>query len=372
MAEVGDVVDRFGLHALSFSTAVLRAAGTVRPALTSRTIRLSTNGSFRPIHEPDACGPQGPDDRRGKAMRIDYLGLEAFLSIAERGSFQRAAAHLNLSQTAISHRMRKLEEDLGLKLLARTTREVTLTRAGIEFLPKAKKALVELEQSLDELKQQGAKRRERLDIACLPVFAVNYLPPILRKFYELQPRVQVRIFETPSAAIAELVQSGEVEFGLSGLQTNRWDLETETMSSSPMALACPARHALAKKRVLGWSELRGLPLIRVSSKTAIRSMIDDAAGSARVDLSWQYEVEHVETAVNLVEVGLGYTIVPSVDVALHHGRGVAAVPLRGPKVACTYGLVSRRGIPLSPPAATLRGFMLDEMRGKSLRHAFNA
>jgi DNA-binding transcriptional LysR family regulator len=74
---------------------------------------------------------------------------EAFLSIAERGSFQRAAAHLNLSQTAISHRMRKLEEELGLKLFARTMREVTLTRAGIDFLPKAQGALAELEQSFD-------------------------------------------------------------------------------------------------------------------------------------------------------------------------------------------------------------------------------
>ena len=72
-------------------------------------------------------------------MRIDFLGLEAFLSIAERGSFQRAAAHLNLSQAAISHRTCKLEEELGLKLFARTTREVTLTRAGIDFLPNVRK-----------------------------------------------------------------------------------------------------------------------------------------------------------------------------------------------------------------------------------------
>jgi DNA-binding transcriptional LysR family regulator len=305
-------------------------------------------------------------------MRIDYLGLEAFLSIAERGSFQRAAAHLNLSQTAISHRMRKLEEELGLKLFARTTRELTLTRAGIDFLPKAQKAVIELEQSFDDLKQQGAKRRERLDVACLPVFAVNYLPPILRKFHEQHPRVQVRIFETPSAAIAELVQSGEVEFGLSGLQTNRWDIETETISASPMALACPSRHALAKKKSLGWTDLRGLPLIRVSAKTAIRPMIDDALNAARVALNWQYEVQHVETAVNLVEVGLGFAVVPAIDVALHSGRGVVAVPLRGPKVSCTYGLVTRRGIPLSPPAARLRDFIVDEMKAKNARHAPNA
>jgi DNA-binding transcriptional LysR family regulator len=302
-------------------------------------------------------------------MRIDFLGLEAFLSIAERGSFQRAAAHLNLSQTAISHRMRKLEDDLGLKLFARTTREVTLTRAGIDFLPKAQKALAELEQSFDELKQQGAKRRERLDIACLPVFAVNYLPPILSRFHKLQPRVQVRVFETPSAAIAELVQSGEVEFGLSVVKTNRWDLEVETISASPLALTCPSRHALAKKRSIGWAQLRGLPLIRVGPKTAIRPMIDDALSAARITLSWQYEVEHVETAVNLVEAGLGFAIVPSIDVALHRGRGLAAVPLRAPRLSCTYGLVTRRGIPLSPPAAKLRGFLVDDMKAKLGLHA---
>jgi DNA-binding transcriptional LysR family regulator len=298
-------------------------------------------------------------------MRIDFLGLEAFVAIAERGSFQRAATRLNLSQTAISHRMRKLEDELGLKLFARTTREVTLTRAGIDFLPKAQRAVAELEQSFDELKQQGAKRRERLDIACLPAFAVNYLPPILRKFHKLHPSVQVRIFETPSAAVAELVQSGEVEFGFSVVQTNRWDLDVEAISASPLALTCPSRHALARKRSIGWAELRTLPLIRVGAKTAIRPMIDDALSAARVTLNWQYEVQHVETAVNLVEVGLGYAIVPSIDVALHHGRGLAAVPLRSPRLSCTYGLVTRRGTPLSPPAASLRSLLIDELKTKT-------
>jgi DNA-binding transcriptional LysR family regulator len=305
-------------------------------------------------------------------MRIDFLGLQAFLSIAERGSFQRAAAHLNLSQTAISHRMRKIEDELGLKLFARTTREVTLTRAGIEFLPKAQAALAELEQSFDELKQQGAKRRERLDIACLPVFAVSYLPAILNRFHKFQPAMQVRVFEAPSAAIAELVQSGEVEFGLSVVQTNRWDLETEAIASSPLALACPSRHPLAKKRSIGWGQLRNLPLIRVGSKTAIRPMIDDAMNAARVTLSWQYEVQHVETAVSMAEAGLSFAIVPAVDVALHRGRGLVAVPLRGPTLACTYGLVSRRGIPLSPPASQLRGLLIDEMKAKGGLHEPNA
>jgi DNA-binding transcriptional LysR family regulator len=295
-------------------------------------------------------------------MRIDFLGLQAFLSIAERGSFQRAAAHLNLSQTAISHRMRKLEDELGLKLFARTTREVTLTRAGIDFLPKAQKAIAELEQSFDELKQQGAKRRDRLDIACLPAFAVNYLPPILSRFRKMHPGVEVRIFEMPSAAIAELVGSGEVEFGFSAMiQTNRWDLDIETISGVPLALACPPGHAFARKRSVSWKELRTTPLIRVGAKTAIRPIIDDAVAATRVSLNWQYEVQNVETAVNLVEVGLGLTIVPTIDVTLHRGKDLVAVPLRAPKVICTYGLVTRRGMPLSAAAAAVRELLMQEL-----------
>jgi DNA-binding transcriptional LysR family regulator len=294
-------------------------------------------------------------------MRIDFLGLQAFLSIAERGSFQKAATHLNLSQTAVSHRMRKLEDELGIKLFARTTREVTLTRAGIDFLPKAQKAIAGLEQSFDELKQQGAKRRERLDIACLPVFAVHHLPPILSRFNRTHPDVEVRIFETPSAAIAALVESGEVEFGLSVIQTNRWDLDVEAIADVPLVLACPASHPLAQKRAVSWKELRNTPLIRVGTKTAIRSIIDDAMGAARLAPNWQYEVQHVETAVHLVEAGLGLAVVLSVDVAFHHGRGLVAVPLRAPKVVVTYGLVTRRGMPLSPAAAAVRGLLVEEL-----------
>jgi DNA-binding transcriptional LysR family regulator len=306
---------------------------------------------------------QTPTHSRGEAIvRIDFLGLQAFLSIAERGSFHRAATHLNLSQTAISHRMRKLEDELGIKLFARTTREVMLTRAGIDFLPKAQKAIAELEQSFDELKQQGVKRRDRLDIACLPAFAVRYLPPILSKFRVAHPHVDVRIFETPSAAIAELVGSGDVEFGLSVIQTNRWDLEFETISQAPLALVCPPGHEFAKMRSVSWNRIRNTPLIRVGTKTAIRTIIDDAVAAAQLTPNWQYEVQHVETAIQFVEVGLGLAIAPTIDVTLHRGRKLKTVPLRSPKVVCNYGLVTRRGMPLSSSATMVRAYIVEELK----------
>jgi DNA-binding transcriptional LysR family regulator len=71
-------------------------------------------------------------------MRPDFLGLEAFVAIAERGSFNKAAAHLGITQTALSHRMRKMEGYLGIALFHRTTRQVALTPTGLELLPRAK------------------------------------------------------------------------------------------------------------------------------------------------------------------------------------------------------------------------------------------
>ena len=81
-------------------------------------------------------------------MRVDYLGLEAFVAIAEYGSFQRAARALNLSQAALSHRLRKVEEDLGAALLTRTSREVSLTPTGQGLLPDARSLLKSLQDML--------------------------------------------------------------------------------------------------------------------------------------------------------------------------------------------------------------------------------
>jgi len=146
------------------------------------------------------------------------------------------------------------------------------------------------------------------------------------------------------------------------ISTNRWDLDVEPIGEAPLALACPASHPLAAKRSVSWKELRDTPLIRVGTKTAIRSIIADTMSAARLAPNWQYEVQHVETAVHLVEAGLGLAVVLSLDVALHRGSGVIAVPLRAPKVACPYGLVTRRGMPLSSSAAAVRDLLVGELR----------
>ena len=291
-------------------------------------------------------------------MRIDFLGLQAFLSIAERGSFQRAAGHLNLSQTALSHRMKKLEEDLGVKLLSRTTRQVSLTKAGLELLPRARRALDELEAGVEDLRRQGVHRQQQLAIACLPTIAATDLPPILREFAAAHRDVAVRVFDNSATEIGELVHGETVEFGVTLVTASSFDLDIEVLFKEPFVLACAADHPLAGRPSVAWSDLEPYPLIRVSQRTGNRMIVDDALGARRERLKWRYEVQHNATAVSLVAAGVGIAVLPRLAIDPETTAGVAVRPLRNPQVTRTLGVITKRGVPLSPLAATLRSLIV--------------
>jgi len=295
-------------------------------------------------------------------MRIDVLGLEAFLSIAERGSFHRAAAHLNLSQTALSHRMKKLEDDLGIKLFTRSTRQVTLTPAGLELLPRAQQLMTEISASFEDLRKQGRSQQRSLGVGCLPTIATHVLPPLLNMFRKQFPHIALRIFDNSAREIAEKVLSGEAEFGITIVSAQRWDLDVKPLMKEPYVLLVPQGHALAQKTHASWADLEGEPLVRISPLTGNRMIIDDALGSRREAMMWRYEVQHAATAMALVAAGVGLTIVPRLGVDKAAVPGLIALPLRDPGITRTLGLVQKRGLPLSPAGAALFHMIETRMR----------
>lgn len=326
--------------------------------ITESDCEREANGLFASIDENVARAG-------GKPMRVDFLGLQAFLTIAERRSFQRAAAHLNLSQTALSHRMRKLEDDLCVKLLVRAGREVTLTHEGCELLPKARKSLEDIEASLHELRLQQKSRQARLAIGCLPSVAATHLPLILKDFRAGQHDVVVHTHDNSAREMAELLRSGAIEFAITIAAASGPDFEIEALVREPFVLICPRDHHLAEIAAVDWSELAGLPLVRVSRETANRALIDHALGSRRELLDWRYEVQRTATAVNLVRAGLGLTILPMPAVHPSTMPGLATVPLRNPGVTRTLGLLSRKEASLSPLAEILRVCVRRYFRGLS-------
>src|ERR1043166_4912832 len=101
-------------------------------------------------------------------MKIDVLGLEAFVAVADHGAFGRAAEALHITQTGLTRRVQGLESVLGLKRLERTTRATSLTAPGREFLPRARHLLAELRGAFNEMREGGRARRGDVTLACVP------------------------------------------------------------------------------------------------------------------------------------------------------------------------------------------------------------
>ena len=295
-------------------------------------------------------------------MRADVLGLQAFISIAERGSFRAAASHLNLSQTALSHRVRKLEESLGTPLFLRTTRQVSLTAAGTTLLPRARRIFEDLGSAIDEVRVETRERDTEVSVGCLPTVAAHCMPAVIAAFARRHPGVGVRVHDNSASEIADKVQSGEAEFGVTIVAANRWDLELKPVVKEPFVLVSHRDMPLAREASLTWAQLQGAPLVRVSAETGNRILIDDALGSRREALTWRYEVQRVVTAVSLVRSGIGYAIVPQLALDLVDAGGLVAIPLRAPTITRTLGIVTRKTVPLRPATRDLLSLLSTSLR----------
>ncbi len=292
-------------------------------------------------------------------MKINFPALEAFLSVAELGSFTRAAQHLGLSQTAVTHRIAKLERELGARLLQRSTRDVMLTRAGSELLPKLKAILGDLNGELLRVRiETTGVDVPLLTIACLPTLAMEMLPSALTVFKERNPRVVVRAFDTSAAEIPPLIRDGVAELGLTIMAAGNEELATEPLFTEDYLLVCPPGHPLGGHREIRWSQIAKEALIRVNQHTANRYIVDKALGEQSENMNWAYEVQHTLTAVRLVRAGLGLTIMPRCAVEALQGENISYSPLTRPKITRTIGILSRRGASLSLLAQSFRTALL--------------
>jgi DNA-binding transcriptional LysR family regulator len=285
-------------------------------------------------------------------MRTDYLGLEAFVAIAELGSFNRAADYLNLSQAALSHRIRKIETDLGVQLLIRSTRDVLLTKEGQALLPQVRRNLTLLSEAYDGLRKRSRSKQDRLALACLPTIANYYLPAILKQFCEEWPNIAVQLHDQPMGRIYELVQAGEVEFGISIIGAKHWDLDIREIFTEPYVLLVCRDHPLARQKTVTRADLAGQPFVRINTQSTNRQLVHDALGEHRETIVWRYEVQNAAMAMSLVAEGAALTVLPALTANLQRHR-LVALRFSDVDISRTLGVATRRGWPLSRQAERL-------------------
>ena len=295
-------------------------------------------------------------------MKIDTLGVQAFVAIAESGSFSQAADSLHVTQTAITQRLRKLEAFLGVALVERTTRRTALTEIGRRFLPQARRLLNELSDALTEIRETGLSQRGDVSIACVPTVGIQYLPRILRAFSEHRPHDRVKILDHASESVLQAVLRREVEFGIGIAGDDHSELVTVPLTVDPYVLVCRDDHPLAKRRRLRWAALRTHTLIFAGEMSGNRGLLDGALNATGVTLNAFYEVQRSSTALGLVAEGLGAAVVPKLAIQKHAYPMVRSIELVEPSVSRTLVLVTRKAAQLSPAARALYDMIVEQAR----------
>ncbi len=285
-------------------------------------------------------------------QRIDILGLQAFICISEEGSFRGAADRLNISPTAITRRLQKLEDSLGVILISRTTRQVTLTKLGASYLQQAQQMVSAMENSLETLRTFGRFGQGSVSFACLPTVTSLYLPKVLARFSELNA-TNVQVFDLSATEILDRVRDNKVEFGITSVGADYQDLATKPLFSEPFVALVPSSHPLASSVEVEWKDLKDLRLISIGARSGTRRLIDTSMRAYGITLNWSYEVQHLSSAVSLACAGVGVAILPASARMMTQSSDLVSVNLSGPVVRRTVGLIRRVDMPLTPPGKVL-------------------
>jgi DNA-binding transcriptional LysR family regulator len=301
------------------------------------------------------------------AINFDLNDLLAFRAVAELGNFRKAAETVHLSQPAFSRRIDKLEQALGVRLLERTTRRVSLTAVGREFERKVRELLDELDSTLLGIRGSSAIRMGVVTVACVPSTVNYFLSKVIREYHARCPLVRVRVLDAGANEVLAAVSRGEADFGVNFIGAQEGELDFTPLAEERFVAACRRDHPIARMRKVTWSQLTAHEMISVSQSSGNRLLLDQALAGVPGRPQSIYETQHITTALGLVEAGLGVAAVPSMAMPEADHPLLVSVPLVDPIVTRRVGLIRRRGRKLPPSAQQLYDLFQTVKPGKMQR-----
>lgn len=280
--------------------------------------------------------------------------LRALDAISKEGSFLAAAAHLDVSQSSLSHAIAALERELGTRLLDRGRSGAKPTEAGRRILPYARQALAALDAIRSETDNASGLLSGRVRVGSIPSAAVAFLPRVIARFTRAHPNVEVILLEEPSQSTQPLqdwlrAQTIDVALvQLSAADTLATGLKTTTLMRDELCAILPSASPLSRRRQLSIRELAAEPFImsRYTSEPLLHAAYQHHNLMPRI----RFEVQDRETLINMVREGLGFSIVPRLAFPAVL-PGVTLVSIT-PRIRRELGLVVRDH---APPA--LRAFL---------------
>jgi LysR family transcriptional regulator, carnitine catabolism transcriptional activator len=286
-------------------------------------------------------------------MHINLNKIRSFIAVAETLSFRTASERLNLSQPAVSNHIRDLEETLGVSLFKRTTRNVVLSPEGENFLIRTRRALADLDDVVNDIIEQRAPRRGRVNFGCVPPLAHSFMPAALSRFYKLYPNVKVQIFDEFADRLYKRTLEYEVDFMVGPAAPSQIDLEFNYLKKDRYVAIMPAGHRLADRKSVRLADLTNHPFILLTMPDNVRIILERAFAAAGLEFVSAYTATNYFTIGGMIEAGLGITALPNMIVPAMMSPSLRCVPIARPSITRKIGILRRKNEPLTPAAQAL-------------------
>ena len=285
-------------------------------------------------------------------MNYTIRQLRVFVAVAQQGSFSQAGQSIGLSQSAVSHSIKELEAEMGIRLLDRTTREVMLTEAGQQLATRLERLLEELNTTLLDARSYGQQRSGTVRVAASQTISAHLMPQCLAASQQAYPEIKVMLRDRPQQWVLQSVRNAEVDFGIVIDPLQSADLDCEAILEEPFLLLCRRDDALASAAEIHWEMLNGRPLVLQDYASGSRLLIDEALRSQQVQAEIVQEIGHPATLYPMVEAGIGISILPALALPLPEGRPLMVRRIL-PEINRTLMLIRRKNRSLTPAAEVI-------------------
>jgi DNA-binding transcriptional LysR family regulator len=277
---------------------------------------------------------------------MNNQNLKAFITVAECNSFSVAADRLYLTQSAISKRIAQLEQQIGKRLFDRIARQVSLTEAGVELLPRAQRILTEYENALQAINDLSGEASGTLRLAISHHLGLHRLPPILKQFALQFPNVTLDIEFTDSEKAYDQVLHGETEVAVITLALDsHHNINSKKIWRDPLQFVCANDHPLAMLQQPALEDLAKYPIILPGLNTYTGRIIQNLFHQQGIPLKSTMSTNYLETISTMVEIGLGWSVLPETLV-----RDLCVMPFDQVNIARELGYIHHTNRSLSNAA----------------------
>lgn len=275
---------------------------------------------------------------------MNLRDLRYFVALADTRHFGKAAERCYVSQPTLSAQIKKLENYLGVQLIERQPRRVTLTETGAKIVPIARRMLQESEEIVALARNEHDPLAGKLNMALIPTIGPYLLPLVMRRLRKQLPRLKLMLYEYQTQPLLEKLRGGDIELGILALPVPLDGLEARALYEEPFTVAVPTNSDLAKKPNLKVDDLNGETVLLLEDGHCLRDQALDVCSRVEAKESEDYRATSLETLRQMVAAGLGITLLPELATRgpFGSGQGLSVKTFTRPVPSRTVGAVWRK------------------------------